>query len=99
MTSKKLLRRLKSLKIVNIFEGSKSQYPINYLSSTDLNFLCDLEKVDEKNAEFENSAHLNEGSKPQVSFSAKSIFLRGDLEEVVQKNAEFENSYHLKKRS
>ena len=59
----------------------------------------DLKEAVEKTAEFENSEHLNEGSKSQVSFSAKSIFLWGDLEEVVQKNAEFENSYHLKKRS
>ena len=53
---KKLLRRLKSLKIVNIFEGSKSQ--ISFFSATGIYLRGDLEEVDEKNAEFENSDNL-----------------------------------------
>ena len=59
-----------------------------------------LKEAVEQTEEFENSEHLNEGSKSQISFfSTTGIFLRRDLEEVVQKNAEFGNSYHLKKRS
>ena len=56
-------------------------------------------EVVEKNAEFENSENLNEGSKSQVSFSGTSKFLRGDLEKVDEINAEFQNSDNLKRRS
>ena len=55
MTSKKLLRRLKSSKIVNIFEGSKSQISF---SATGIFLRGDLEEVVQKNAEFENSDNL-----------------------------------------
>ena len=71
------------------------------LQTIDLIFYGDLEKVAEKNAEFENSDNFKKLRKSQCLcskyFSANDLIFFGDVEKVDEKNAEFENCNNLNK--